>query len=300
MRLAVTGGTGFVGSHLIEGALAEGHQIKALTRRAQPPQEGVTWVTGALDQPASLAELCEGCDAVIHIAGVINGDAHAFHQGNVVGTENMVDAATAAGVQRFIYISSLAAREPSLSAYGRSKCESEEPVIAAGNDWTIIRPPAIYGPRDREMFELFRIAKKGVVPLPPGGSLSIIHVRDLCRLMLACLDQEISHGRTYEPDDGRPDGWTMIELAHAIGKAVGNKVLPLPISKRLLLAGVTLDRLVRGEKAKLTRDRVNYFCHPDWTAAPHAFPPPELWRAQIPTEEGLAATARWYKAQGWL
>jgi len=300
MRLAVTGGTGFVGSHLIEAALAEGHQIKALARRPQPPQEGVTWVTGALDRPDSLAELCEGCDAVIHIAGVINGDAHAFHQGNVVGTENMVDAATAAGVQRFIYISSLAAREPSLSAYGRSKCESEEPVIAAGPDWTIIRPPAIYGPRDREMFELFRIAKKGVVPLPPGGSLSIIHVRDLCRLMLACLDQEISHGRTYEPDDGRPDGWTMIELAHAIGKAVGNKVLPLPISKRLLLAGVTLDRLVRGKKAKLTRDRVNYFCHPDWTAAPHAFPPPELWRAQIPTEEGLAATARWYKAQGWL
>jgi len=300
MRLAVTGGTGFVGSHLIEAALAEGHQIKALARRPQPPQEGVTWVTGALDRPDSLAELCKGCDAVIHIAGVINGDAHAFHQGNVVGTENMVDAATAAGVQRFIYISSLAAREPSLSAYGRSKCESEEPVIAAGPDWTIIRPPAIYGPRDREMFELFRIAKKGVVPLPPGGRLSVIHVRDLCRLMLACLDQEVSHGRTYEPDDGRADGWTMIELARAIGKAVGNRVLPLPISKRLLLAGVTLDRLVRGKRAKLTRDRVNYFCHPDWTAAPHAFPPPELWRAQIPTEEGLAATARWYKAQGWL
>ena len=300
MRLAVTGGTGFVGSHLIEGALAEGHQINALTRRAQPPQEGVTWITGALDQPDSLAQLCRGCDAVIHIAGVINGDAHVFHQGNVIGTENMVVAATAAGIQRFIYISSLAAREPSLSAYGRSKCESEEPVIAAGNDWTIIRPPAIYGPRDREMFELFRIAKKGFVPLPPGGSLSVIHVRDLCRLMLACLTEEISHGRTYEPDDGRADGWTMIELAHAIGKAVGNKVLPLPISKRLLLAGVTLDRLIRGKKAKLTRDRVNYFCHPDWTAAPHAFPPPELWRAQIPTEEGLAATARWYKAQGWL
>jgi hypothetical protein len=77
-------------------------------------------------------------------------------------------------------------------------------------------------------------------------------------------------------------------------------VLPVPIPKPLLLAGATLDRLIRGDKAKLTRDRVEYFCYPDWTAAPQAQPPASLWEAQIPTEEGLAATARWYRAQGWL
>ena len=300
MRLAITGGTGFVGSHLIEAALAEGHQVNALIRRAQPPQEGVTWIEGALDRPDSLAALCAGCNAVIHVAGVINGDAQAFHDGNVVGTEHMIAAAASAGITRFIHISSLAAREPQLSAYGRSKRESEAPVIAAGHDWTIIRPPAIYGPRDREMFELFRIAKKGVIPLPPGGHLSIIHVRDLCRLMLACLGSEASHRRSYEPDDGRPGGWTMVEIARAIGRAVGNKVLPIPLPKGLLLLGVKLDALIRGKKAKLTRDRVDFFCHPDWTATPQAQPPADLWHAQIPTEEGLAATARWYKAQGWL
>jgi len=300
MRLAITGGTGFVGSHLIEAARAEGHEVSALTRRAQPPQEGVTWIEGALDRADSLAALCEGCDAVIHVAGVINADAHGFHQGNVVGTENMIAAAAQAGIARFVHISSLAAREPQLSAYGRSKCESEEPVIAAGSEWTIIRPPAIYGPRDREMFELFRLARKGVVPLPPGGRLSMIHVRDLCRLILACLGDEISQAKTYEPDDGKEGGWTMTDLARAIGDAVGRNVLPVPIPKPLLLAGVTLDRLIRGDKAKLTRDRVEYFCHPDWTAAPHAQPPASLWKAQIPTDEGLAATARWYRAQGWL
>jgi uncharacterized protein YbjT (DUF2867 family) len=300
MRLAITGGTGFVGSHLIEAALAEGHHVNALTRRPQPAREGVTWVEGALDQPDSLAALCGGCDAVIHIAGVINGTAHEFHQGNVVGTENMIAAATAADIARFVHVSSLSAREPQLSAYGRSKLESEEPVIASGCDWTIIRPAAIYGPRDKLLLDLFRFARRGVLPLPPGGKMSVIHVHDLCRLMLACLGNDISHGRMYEPDDGHEGGWDMVEFARALGRAVHRRVIPLPLPKALLLAGARIDHLIRGDKAQLTRDRVNYFCHPDWTASPHAHPPASLWQARIGTEEGLAATARWYKAQRWL
>jgi len=300
MRIAITGGTGFVGSHMIELALSEGHQVNALTRRPQAPQDGVTWVEGALDQTASLDALCKGCDAVIHVAGVINGSTQEFHQGNVVGTENMIAAAKGAGIRRFVHVSSLSAREPQLSAYGRSKLDSEAPVIAAAMDWTIIRPAAIYGPRDRLLLDLFRFARRGVLPLPPGGQMSVIHVRDLCRLMLACLGSGLGNGRTFEPDDGREGGWSMVEFARALGRAVHRRVLPLPLPKALLLAGVRIDRLIRGSKAQLTRDRVNYFCHPDWAAAPHARPPADLWLPQIPTEDGLAATARWYKAQGWL
>lgn len=300
MRLAITGGTGFVGSHLIDLALAEGHQVNALTRRAQPPRDGVHWVEGALDLPESLATLCEDCDAVIHVAGVINGNAHEFHQGNVVGTDHMVAAAKAAGISRFVHISSLSAREPQLSAYGRSKLESEAPVIASGCDWTIIRPAAIYGPRDRLLLDLFRFARRGVLPLPPGGRMSVIHVRDLCQLMLTCLDGDLGTGRTFEPDDGREGGWSMVEFARAIGRAVHRRVIPLSLPKALLLAGARIDRLIRGSKAQLTRDRVNYFCHPDWAASSHARPPATLWAAQIPTEQGLADTARWYEAEGWL
>jgi nucleoside-diphosphate-sugar epimerase len=300
VTLAITGGTGFVGSHLIEAALATGNRINALTRRRQPPREGLRWIEGALDDPASLAALCDGCDAVIHVAGVINGDADAFHQGNVIGTENMVAAAAQTGIRRFVHISSLAAREPKLSTYGKSKCESEEPIIATAGDWTIIRPPAIYGPRDREMLDLFRFAKRHVLPLPVGVRLSIVHVSDLVRLILTCLEDPRSHGRTYEPDDGREGGWPARELGQAVGRAVGARVVVVPLPKPLLLAGVRIDRAVRGRNAKLTRDRVDYFCHPDWTAAPHAQPPAELWRPQIRTEDGLAATARWYRAKGWL
>lgn len=300
MRIAVTGGTGFVGSHLIELALSEGHQVNALTRRPQQPQSGVTWIEGALDRPETLAALCEQCDAVVHIAGVINGSADEFHQGNVVGTAHMIAAAAAAGISRFVHTSSLSAREPQLSAYGRSKLESEEPVIASGCAWTIIRPAAIYGPRDRLLLDLFRFARRGVLPLPPGGQMSVIHVRDLCRLMLACLGSDFGHRRMFEPDDGHEGGWSMVEFARALGRAVHRRVIPLPLPKALLLAGAGIDRLIRGSKAQLTRDRVNYFCHPDWAVGPHARPPAALWLPHIPTEEGLAATARWYEAQGWL
>jgi len=300
VRIAVTGATGFVGSHLLDRALAAGHQVQALTRRAQPARRGVHWVDGALDRPDALRRLADGCDALVHVAGVINGDREAFVAGNIHGTEAVMDAVAAAGVRRVVHISSLAAREPKLSTYGWSKCVAEEPVIAAGGDWTILRPPAIYGPRDREMLELFRLARRRVVPLPPGVRLSVIAAADLGDLILACLERPASIGRTFEPDDNRPGGWGAAELARAIGRAVGKAVLPLPVPRRAMLLGAAADRLIRRGRAKLTRDRVNYYCHPDWTAAAHARPPAELWTPATDTEAGLAATARWYRAEGWL
>ena len=300
MRIAITGGTGFVGGHLIDLALARGHAIHALTRRPQAAREGVVWIEGALDRPDSLAQLAEGAQAVIHVAGVINGDRAAFYQGNVIGTGNMLTAAAGAGVGRFAHVSSLAAREPRLSAYGWSKRESEAPVRGFAGDWTIIRSPAIYGPGDREMLEFFKVARLGFLPLPPAGRLSVIHARDLCRLLLDCLDRAESFGQTYEPDDGVPGGWSHGDFARAIGAALGRRVLPLPLPKALLALAARGDALVRGARAKLTPDRVAYFCHPDWAAAPGAHPPAPLWHAEIETPAGLAETAAWYRAQGWL
>ena len=298
--LAVTGGTGFVGGNLINLARAEGHDVRALTRRPQPEHHGVTWVAGALGQPEALAELVAGADAVIHVAGVVNTpDRAGFVTGNVAGTQAIVDAAEAAGVRRFVHVSSLAAREPQLSTYGWSKAEAERVVESSGLDWVMVRPPAIYGPGDMEMRDLFRMAKLGFVFTPPAGRLSVIEVSDLARLLLA-LTQVETNRRVLEADDGRPGGWAHAEFASAIGAAVGKRARPIALPRLLLSLAARFDRLARGKRAKLTADRVAYFCHPDWVIDDAKRPDPALWRPDVLTIRGLAATASWYRAHALL
>jgi nucleoside-diphosphate-sugar epimerase len=298
---AVTGGTGFVGSRLIDLALERGHSVRALTRRAQDERDGVEWIGGSLEDRDALERLVEGSDSIIHVAGVINArDAAGFESGNVRGTLSMLAAATAAGTRRFVHVSSLAAREPKLSKYGASKARAEELVERSGLDWVIVRPPAVYGPGDRETLELFRMAKAGVILLPPRGRLSLIHVDDLARLLLALAERHEPAKLVIEPHDERPNGWTHREFAEALGRAVGCRAIALATPRALLRVGAALDRLVRRDKAKLTPDRAAYFSHPDWVVSSGRAPPPEIWRPQVPTDQGLADTARWYREQGWL
>ncbi|SDC74147.1 Nucleoside-diphosphate-sugar epimerase [Sphingomonas sp. YR710] len=298
--LAITGATGFVGGHVLRVAAERGHQVRALARGPQLPRARVEWVQGALDRPESLVELVEGADAVIHIAGAINAaDLAGFVAANVTGTATMVTAAEAAGVSRFIHVSSLSAREPDLSDYGWSKSASEAVLRQSQLDWTIVRPPAIYGEGDREMLELFRLAAKGLVPLPPRGRLSLIEAGDLARLLVDLVDDADSIGQTFEPDDGTPNGYSHREFGRLLGQAVGRgNVMTVPVPAFALKLGALYERLRHGPRAKLTPDRVRYFCHPDWVCT--ARPPEALWRAHIGAADGLAATAEWYRGQRWL
>jgi len=301
VRLAVTGGTGFVGSHLIDAAVDAGHQVNALTRRGQPPREGVSWVAGDLDNRAALERLVTDADAVIHVAGVINAaHAAAFEHGNVAGTVAMLAAATAGGVRRFVHVSSLAAREPKLSLYGASKARSEEVVRGSGLDWAMVRPPAVYGPGDKETLELFRMAKLGVMIMPPHGRLSVIHATDLARLLLALASAAAPSHLLIEADDAKPGGWTHREFAGALGQAVGKRPAVISSPAALLRLAARADQLLRGSKAKLTVDRAAYFSHRDWVVDAKLGCPPELWRPQIATVDGLSQTAAWYRRQGWL
>ena len=298
--LAVTGGTGFVGQHLLRMALAAGFDVRALTRGWKPPEDEISWVDGALDRPEALLKLCTGADAVIHIAGLINGSKQAFDTVNVGGTAAMIDAARKAGVRRFIHVSSLSAREPELSNYGASKAKSERLVAASGLEWTIIRPPAVYGPGDRETLELFRMARRGFVALPPGGRFSVIHVEDLCRLILATVDDPETVSETYEPDDGREGGWEHRHFARTLSRIYGKRATTVAMPKLVMKGASRLDRLFRRKSAKLTPDRVNYFCHPDWVARAEHRPPPAFWTPEVRTATGLKETAEWYRTEGWL
>lgn len=299
MILAITGGTGFVGGHTIRRALEAGHSIRALARRPQAPREGVTWIAGGLSDTAALAELMRDTDAVLHIAGVVNApDRAGFAAGNIDGTASVLAAAKDAHVARFVHVSSLAAREPGLSTYGWSKAEAERLVEASDRNWTILRPPGVYGPGDMEMRDLFRVAKLGIAVLPPPGRISLIAVDDLARLLVA-LAESGGPRRVIEADDGAP--LTHAAMARAIGIAVGRAhILPLHLPRALLSFGARFDGLTRGSSAKLTPDRVGYLAHADWTADPAYHPPADMWTPRIRLADGLAETARWYRAQGLL
>jgi nucleoside-diphosphate-sugar epimerase len=300
--IALTGATGFVGQTLLDAATEQGIAVRALTRNPQPPRHGVAWIPGDLGNKVALKTLVEGAEAVIHVAGVTTAPDHAgFEAGNVTGTLNLIEAALAAGVPRFIFVSSLSAREPQLSQYGASKARAEKLVKASGLDWTIVRPPSIYGPRDDAFLDLFRMAGWGVVTTPEVGSSSIIHAVDLCRLLLALIpgDETVTH-RIFEPDDGKSGGWSHDELARAIGAAVGRRPWVLHLKRHWMERAARIDVRLRGSKAKLTLDRVGYMTHPDWVVSEAARVPGKLWVPRIATRDGMKATAEWYRSMGWL
>jgi len=143
------------------------------------------------------------------------------------------------------------------------------------------------------------MAKLRLMLLPPGGRLSLIHVDDLARLLLALVNTD-EGGQIIEPDDGRPEGWSHKEFGKAIGEAVGRRNLSLSMPRAMLRFGAAIDQVVRRERAKLSADRAAYFSHADWVVDAARRPLPALWRPQVDTEEGLARTALWYRDQGWL
>ncbi len=302
MTIAISGGTGFVGRAVLVAATRQPAGVRALARQLPAQMDGIHWVQGDLGNAGALDRLMEGADTVIHIAGLTTcPDVDRFDIVNVDGTAAMIAAAKRQSVDRFIFVSSLSAREPALSRYGSSKFTAEGLVRNSGLNWTIVRPPAVYGPHDRDLFELFRAAKFGVIPLPPRGATSIIHVDDLAQLLLTLIPPS-SHTRhaLFEPDDGRIGGWSHVEMAAAIGRAMGRSVYPLSLPAWALHLAAHGDRIARGDKARLTQDRIGYMLHPNWVARSNNAVPATIWTPRIATPDGLAATAQWYREQGWL
>ena len=302
--IAMTGATGFVGGRFLDLAIRNGYFVNALTRQKQDDRPNVTWIRGALDNRRSLERLCDGAQIAVHIAGVVNApDREGFETGNVAGTLSIVEAAKQADVKRFLHVSSLAATQPQLSNYGETKAKAEKIVASSGLDWTIIRPPWVYGPGDKDTLDLFKSAKLGIVPLPPDteGKLSVIHVDDLCAALLAIIpEHEDLTAQIFEIDDGRQSVWTQSGFAQAIGAAMERQVKPLGTPKPLLDFGARLDQLFRRNRAKLTPDRVNYFLHDDWSIDTRKRLPEKLWQPKVETEKGLKKTAQWYRQNDWL
>jgi nucleoside-diphosphate-sugar epimerase len=323
VRAAITGATGFVGSHLATALRDGGHDVACLVRGpalrgARLGAAGCRVVPGDLHDPAALAALCDGADVVFHVAGLLAArDASALFRANREGAARVASAAGAARVGRLVLVSSLAVSGPSargvphaeagsarpITPYGRSKAAGEDAVRSGSAPFSILRPPAVYGPGDRELLRLFSLCRLGVAPLLGDGAqeLSLIHAADLASALIAVAGPAATAGRVYHV--AGPEVVTQRELVLSVGRAIGRRVRaePLPPSVVRLALHVTAALAgLRGKATLLAPDKAPELLAPAWTCSSEALERDAGWKARTSLQEGLAATARWYREQRWL
>jgi nucleoside-diphosphate-sugar epimerase len=324
VRVFVTGATGFVGTHAVAALRARGHEPVCLVRNPRKAASVFaeplpTLVEGDLASSEALARGCGGADAVVHLAGLTAArNRRELFAVNADGTRAIVDVvrATRGRVGRVVHVSSLAAAGPApfgapltgaepahpVSDYGRSKLAGETHVRELHVPWVILRPPAVYGPHDREFLRLFKLAALGVAPLFGGGTqrLSMVYAADLADAIVACIERMPAPAAYYP---AHPETTTARALVEGIGRALGRttRVLPLP---RALVRPICF---VSGTAAKLARRasllspvKANELLADAWTCSPAALAAAIGWHAATDLATGLRATGEWYRAAGWL
>jgi len=299
-RVAITGATGFIGRILCKRLRADGYPVSALVRNprhaADLAASGVTLVPGDLDDAHALRALLDNCDVVIHLAGAVRVNSQqAFDRTNVRGTQNLLAALAARKeLPGFLLISSLAAREPTLSWYARSKDQAEQCLRdgPAGLDWAIIRPPAVYGPGDKEMLPVFLWMARGIAPVPgsPAARVSLIHVDDLASAIVACLGLPRLQHRTFTLDDGTPGGYSWDDMAAIAGDVWQRQVrlvrLPGPLLDMLARANLALSRVL-AYSPMLTPAKLRELRHPDWVVDNDEITAATGWRPKVTLKKGL-------------
>jgi dihydroflavonol-4-reductase len=326
VKVFVTGGTGFVGAHLVQALLARGDSVTCLVRKPELAQRlgwterGVALVRGDLEDEAALRTGCDGADVVYHVAGkIVARDAADFMTCNRDGTANVLEAAIDANVGRFLFVSSLAVggpttpghpidetRPPSpVTDYGRSKLAAEVLVKAMTGAWTIVRPPVVYGEWDRATLKIFQVVKRGIAPVFGDGSqeLSVIHGGDLAQALIAAATASGGVGRVYYA--AHPARTTSRELvlacARALGKSTPPRVMPVPgwLARGVLWSVGTLAHIA-GRATLLSADKAAEYLAPAWTCRSDALTRDTGWRADTGLDAGLRRAATWYREVGWL
>ncbi|MEX0892452.1 MAG: NAD-dependent epimerase/dehydratase family protein [Gemmatimonadota bacterium] len=319
----LTGGTGFVGSHLAEALVVRGVAVRALVRASSHTaileRLGVATVAGSLEDGASLERAVRGVDAVIHLAALTHAPRESAYLGvNAEGTRTLVEAARSAGVPRFVYLSSLAAVGPSLhgrpvapgdrprplTAYGRSKLAGEA-ALAEVAPWmarVVLRAPAVYGPREREMLRFFRLARIGIRPVPTGPPrlLQMIHVQDLARALVLAATVPDAEGVVHVAD---ADARTFAELTELVARAVGRPGVRVPVPAGLIRVAAAVSEAagrLRGGSTIFNRDKARELLAPGWLTETESARRVLGFETSIGLPEGLAATAAWYREHGWL
>lgn len=304
--VAVTGASGFVGPHLVAALARRGFRLRLLVRRWSPLPSlaGVAadMVLGDLGDEAALKRLVAGADAVVHAAGLIKARQPAdFMAVNRDGTARLSALAPEAV---FLLLSSLAAREPQLSAYAASKRAAEDAVASRLGPWLTMRAPAVYGPGDRETLAYFRAVARGVAPQPrvAGARLSLIHVADLAEALALAVERSLPPS-TYEIDDGRDGGHSYKDMAEAAGRALGRRPVTLAVPRPLMAAlgqVNVLGQSLGGSVQILTPGKVREIFHSDWTVHDRRLAAALGFVPRYDLAAGFSQTILWYRAQEWL
>lgn len=328
----VTGGTGFVGSHLVEELLQRKVEEVRCLVRSEPKwlaDLDVTYVHGDLSDVEMLWEALDGVDEVYHVAGRTRAPTEeAFYEANVQATLNLMGAIkhAAPDPDRILVTSSLAAvgrceqdvatedvpLRP-VSMYGRSKAQLEEALherhkmtksFAEALPITIVRPPAVYGPRDRDILDFFQAVNRHVCPVVGAGAdptLSLVHVQDLVAGMVDACRHPAASGETYHLGSDQLYSW--YEVKRAATAALDTWALPLPIPGPLLgAAGAVSEAWGRltGTHPPLNRDKAREIRHACTACSIEKAKRDFDYRPSIPLEKGVAETIRWYRTHGWL
>lgn len=318
---AVTGGTGFLGRHVVSALARDGWRVRLLVRRpsalpplpaGSPPAEVVR---GDLDDTAALGRLVEGARAVVHVAGLTKAQRDAeFFAVNRDGGSRLAAAVAASAAlpgARFVVVSSMAAREPRLSPYAASKRAGEDAAIAAlgdcggrGVSWAVLRPSVIYGPWDREGLALLRMARAPVAPVPraPEPRIAMVHAADAAAAVVALCRDGAPAGARFEVTDARHAGYGWRELLQVLRSLAGRgppRFVPVP-DGALLAAGAAADAwgTATGRASLFGRGKAREILHRDWGSAPERQPPPALWTPRIDLESGLRETLDWWRGVG--
>jgi 2-alkyl-3-oxoalkanoate reductase len=325
MKILVTGASGFLGGHIAELLSKRGDSVRALVRKTSNRKhleslENVELFEGSVEQVERVGEAVEGVDAVVHSAGLIKArGTDEFFAVNVGGTSNLIEAARGRGLKRFVFVSSLEACGPSadgkpvsadqenpVTTYGRSKLAAEKVVLSARDaiPVVILRPGAIYGPRDGEILEAFKSIKRGLLPLVAGGEAKgmWIYATDCAEACVHAIDVDVPSGRTFFVDDGCgpiAQRQMLADAEHALGtRALWRKSLPVPFLMTVA-RGVEAFGRMADRPVMLTREKANmllqhWVCSSEDTRRELRWEPKVLWPA------GVELAVRWYRENGWL
>lgn len=324
MNVLVTGATGFVGGHLVDRLLERGDTVTALVRspaRASSlAQRGVRLVVGDLAATEALAGAVRGQQVVYHVAAMLGAATEAqLVAANRDGTLHVAQACAAElSPPRLVLVSSMAAGGPArrstpkvadgddhpVTMYGRSKLDAERVLPSLSVPWTVIRPPVVYGPRDREGFlPLFKAVRWGVAPMFGDGSMeiSLIHVADLADAIVAAGTAADVLGEVFYVN--HPDITTGADLMRSIARYMQRSVLPLPIPEWAARVALTVTGTwaeVFHQQTILHPDKTHEFYQEAWTADPSPFIRATGWQPTWDLERGIADTGAWYRAEGWI